>query len=144
MVRSLSASRRSPDEAKLLVKRIVALPGDKVRTSHLLLLESVLMLVRGTQQVKTLAPYPDPEVTIPDGHVWVEGVFSCVFVRGHVFMQSHIQGTNHTTQMTAIALVLYVAQILLYLLANCLPGPSRTPRLKAQLHCVAVGAYWTP
>jgi len=44
---------RSPTNPKqLLVKRIIALAGDTV---------------------KTLPPYPDAEVTIPPGHVWVEG-----------------------------------------------------------------------
>jgi len=44
---------RSPQEhGKLLVKRLVALPGDKV---------------------KTLPPYPDEEVVIPAGHGWLEG-----------------------------------------------------------------------
>ncbi|KAI0082576.1 LexA/Signal peptidase [Panus rudis PR-1116 ss-1] len=44
---------KSPyDSKQLLVKRIIALPGDKV---------------------KTLPPYPDAEVTIPEGHAWVEG-----------------------------------------------------------------------
>lgn len=44
---------RSPINPKiLLVKRIVALAGDIVTT---------------------LPPYPDKEVTIPPGHVWVEG-----------------------------------------------------------------------
>lgn len=37
---------------KMLVKRIVAVAGDVV---------------------KTLPPYPDAEVFIPEGHVWVEG-----------------------------------------------------------------------
>ncbi|KAI0796567.1 LexA/Signal peptidase [Abortiporus biennis] len=43
---------RSPSDSKLIVKRLVALPGDKV---------------------KTLPPYPDAEVCIPEGHAWVEG-----------------------------------------------------------------------
>ncbi|KIP12671.1 hypothetical protein PHLGIDRAFT_113275 [Phlebiopsis gigantea 11061_1 CR5-6] len=43
---------RSPHEGKLIVKRIVALPGDTV---------------------KTLPPYPDAEVYLPEGHAWVEG-----------------------------------------------------------------------
>lgn len=43
---------KSPHEGKLIVKRIVALPGDTV---------------------KTLPPYPDVEVRIPEGHAWVEG-----------------------------------------------------------------------
>ncbi|KAI9447842.1 peptidase S24/S26A/S26B/S26C [Lactarius indigo] len=44
---------RSPQEhGKLLVKRLVALPGDKV---------------------KTLPPYADVEVVVPEGHGWLEG-----------------------------------------------------------------------
>ncbi|KJA29938.1 hypothetical protein HYPSUDRAFT_125748 [Hypholoma sublateritium FD-334 SS-4] len=44
---------RSPEDPKrLLIKRILAKEGDTV---------------------KTLPPYPDPEVVIPKGHVWVEG-----------------------------------------------------------------------
>lgn len=44
---------RSPQEhGKLLVKRLVALPGDRV---------------------KTLPPYPDVEVVVPEGHGWFEG-----------------------------------------------------------------------
>jgi len=44
---------RSPQEyGKLLVKRLIALPGDKV---------------------KTLPPYPDTEIVIPEGHGWLEG-----------------------------------------------------------------------
>jgi signal peptidase I len=40
------------DGRKMLVKRIVAVAGDVV---------------------KTLPPYPDAEVFVPEGHVWVEG-----------------------------------------------------------------------
>ncbi|CAL1701412.1 unnamed protein product [Somion occarium] len=43
---------KSPYDSKLLVKRIVALHGDKI---------------------KTLPSYPDPEVKIPEGYAWVEG-----------------------------------------------------------------------
>ncbi|KAI0375754.1 LexA/Signal peptidase [Pilatotrama ljubarskyi] len=43
---------KSPTDSKLIVKRIVALEGDTV---------------------KTLPPYPDAEVRVPTGHVWVEG-----------------------------------------------------------------------
>ncbi|KAI0832537.1 LexA/Signal peptidase [Trametes gibbosa] len=43
---------RSPSDSKLIVKRIVALEGDVV---------------------KTLPPYPDAEVRVPLGHAWVEG-----------------------------------------------------------------------
>ncbi|KAH8106111.1 LexA/Signal peptidase [Cristinia sonorae] len=42
----------SPSDQKLIVKRLVALEGDRV---------------------KTLPPYPDHEVVIPEGHAWVEG-----------------------------------------------------------------------
>ncbi|EPT02753.1 hypothetical protein FOMPIDRAFT_142009 [Fomitopsis schrenkii] len=42
----------SPLDSKLLVKRVVALEGDTV---------------------KTLPPYPDAEVRVPVGHAWVEG-----------------------------------------------------------------------
>ncbi|KAI0335580.1 LexA/Signal peptidase [Cubamyces sp. BRFM 1775] len=42
----------SPVDSKLIVKRIIALEGDTV---------------------KTLPPYPDPEVCVPPGHAWVEG-----------------------------------------------------------------------
>ncbi|KAI0722861.1 LexA/Signal peptidase [Earliella scabrosa] len=43
---------KSPTDSKLVVKRIIALEGDVVRT---------------------LPPYPDAEVRIPPGHAWVEG-----------------------------------------------------------------------
>jgi len=44
---------RSPDDPKYeLVKRVIALEGDVV---------------------KTLPPYPDAEVRVPRGHIWVEG-----------------------------------------------------------------------
>ncbi|KAI0776002.1 LexA/Signal peptidase [Trametes elegans] len=43
---------KSPRDSKLIVKRIVALEGDVV---------------------KTLPPYPDAEVRVPKGHAWVEG-----------------------------------------------------------------------
>ncbi|KAJ8457238.1 hypothetical protein ONZ51_g11656 [Trametes cubensis] len=43
---------KSPVDSKLIVKRIIALEGDTV---------------------KTLPPYPDAEVCVPPGHAWVEG-----------------------------------------------------------------------
>ncbi|KAI1796276.1 LexA/Signal peptidase [Ganoderma leucocontextum] len=43
---------KSPADSKLVVKRIIALEGDTVRT---------------------LPPYPDAEVRVPVGRVWVEG-----------------------------------------------------------------------
>ncbi|TFY59793.1 hypothetical protein EVJ58_g5558 [Rhodofomes roseus] len=51
----------SPIDSKLLVKRIVALGGDTV---------------------KTLPPHPDAEVRIPPGHVWVEGEIEINIQRG--------------------------------------------------------------
>ncbi|KIK65383.1 hypothetical protein GYMLUDRAFT_219363 [Collybiopsis luxurians FD-317 M1] len=44
---------RSPEDPnRVLVKRIIALPGDRV---------------------KTLPPYPDPEIVVPRGQAWIEG-----------------------------------------------------------------------
>ncbi|KAH8118586.1 peptidase S24/S26A/S26B/S26C [Phellopilus nigrolimitatus] len=37
---------------QFIVKRVVGLPGDVVQT---------------------LPPYPEPEITVPAGHVWIEG-----------------------------------------------------------------------
>ncbi|KAF8211245.1 peptidase S24/S26A/S26B/S26C [Mycena galopus ATCC 62051] len=53
---------KSPEDAKFeLVKRVIALEGDTVRT---------------------LPPYPVPEVRVPEGHVWVEGLFvPCLILR---------------------------------------------------------------
>ena len=62
-----------------MVKRLVALPGDKVSKDSLLLLAHTsgrpnhLVLVVPSEQVKTLPPYPDMEVVVPDGHGWFEG-----------------------------------------------------------------------
>ena len=48
------ALRRSPeDPGRVLIKRIIAMEGDIVQT---------------------LPPYPDKEVRIPEGYVWVEGL----------------------------------------------------------------------
>lgn len=45
--------RRNPADAKkTLVKRVVAIAGDTI---------------------KTLPPYPLNEVIVPEGHLWVEG-----------------------------------------------------------------------
>ena len=70
---------RSPQEhGKLLVKRLVALPGDKVRgpepyTFFPVESSSYLHVLSDDDQVKTLPPYPDEEVVIPEGHGWLEG-----------------------------------------------------------------------
>ena len=69
---------RSPQEyGKLLVKRLIALPGDKVDLISYLLSKFIKHLLTrascDTHQVKTLPPYPNTEVVIPDGHGWLEG-----------------------------------------------------------------------
>ena len=62
---------RSPQECgKLLVKRLIALPGDKVASLKPILVSSA---PSDTNQVKTLPPYPDTEVIVPEGHGWLEG-----------------------------------------------------------------------
>ena len=66
-----STVHRSPQECgKLLVKRLIALPGDKVASLKPILTSPALS---DTNQVKTLPPYPDTEVIIPEGHGWLEG-----------------------------------------------------------------------
>jgi inner membrane protease subunit 2 len=50
----LTLINSSPENPKrVLIKRILAIEGDTV---------------------KTLPPYPDREVKIPQGHIWVEGI----------------------------------------------------------------------
>jgi len=54
----LTSGYRSPEDPnRILIKRILATEGDIV---------------------KTLPPYPDREVLVPKGHVWIEGIYSCV------------------------------------------------------------------
>lgn len=57
-----------------MVKRLVALPGDKVSKDSVVLavIRPLLLLVR-PNQVKTLPPYSDVEVVVPEGHGWLEG-----------------------------------------------------------------------
>jgi inner membrane protease subunit 2 len=43
---------RDPIHDKMIVKRVIAVSGDAV---------------------KTLPPYPAAEVLVPEGHIWVEG-----------------------------------------------------------------------
>lgn len=51
----LTSGYRSPEDPKrILIKRILATEGDIV---------------------KTLPPYPDREVLVPKGHVWIEGIY---------------------------------------------------------------------
>lgn len=47
------------DSRKMIVKRIIAVAGDVI---------------------KTLPPYPDAEIIVPEGHVWVEGETGVVFI----------------------------------------------------------------
>ena len=58
-----------------MVKRLVALPGDKV--SKTASSSGLLSLTRGScctsDQVKTLPPYSDMEIVVPEGHGWLEG-----------------------------------------------------------------------
>ena len=78
---------RSPEDPKrLLIKRILAKEGDTV---------------------KTLPPYPDPEVVIPKGHVWVEGqsFFHYLLV---LLFSLLTQATNIFGVTTATASGLYV------------------------------------
>ena len=63
---------RSPDDTKLLVKRIIALPGDVV-SAHRARCAPYCDPAETTEQIQTLPPYPDREVRIPEGHVWIEG-----------------------------------------------------------------------
>lgn len=54
----LTSEYRSPEDPKrILIKRILATEGDIV---------------------KTLPPYPDHEVLVPKGHVWIEGIYHCI------------------------------------------------------------------
>lgn len=66
------STHRSPSDSKLIVKRIIALPGDTVRYSAYTLTASSIHRFF-LFKVKTLPPYPDAEVRIPDGRLWVEG-----------------------------------------------------------------------
>jgi inner membrane protease subunit 2 len=51
---SILTTSRSPEDTQIvLIKRIIAIEGDLV---------------------KTLPPYPDPEIQVPKGHIWVEGL----------------------------------------------------------------------
>ena len=50
--RDLLVQRNPLDGKKTLIKRVIAVAGDTI---------------------KTLPPYPCNEVTVPEGHVWVEG-----------------------------------------------------------------------
>jgi hypothetical protein len=55
-----------------MVKRVVAIAGDTV-SPRLLWPTRCYSQPEAYFQVKTLPPYPDMEVRVPDGHVWVEG-----------------------------------------------------------------------
>jgi hypothetical protein len=59
----------------MLVKRILALPGDKVQT---------------------LPPYPDQIVTVPPGHAWVEGMLEQWLISPAYHSQVMINGAQET------------------------------------------------
>lgn len=66
---SFEQHKSSPENPnRMLVKRILALEGDVV---------------------KTLPPYPDKEIVVPQGHVWVEGLILQVtfFTKGSFIIQ---------------------------------------------------------
>ena len=68
----------------MLVKRILALEGDIV---------------------KTLPPYPDQEIVVPEGYVWVEGLISQIY--SLLYNLRIMQVMNLSSAMTAIVLDQY-------------------------------------
>jgi len=89
------------------VKRIVALEGDIV---------------------KTLPPYPDTEVTIPPGHVWVEGDESF-----------HTEDSNI---FGPIPLALINAKLTYIIWPLDRSGPLRQPSLPVAKQGVPQGPIW--
>ncbi|KAJ7699957.1 peptidase S24/S26A/S26B/S26C [Mycena rosella] len=60
---------KSPSDAKYeLVKRIIAIEGDIVQT-----LPRLVLAILQHRNLSFGSRYPDPEVCVPQGHVWVEG-----------------------------------------------------------------------
>lgn len=73
----------------MLVKRVLALEGDVV---------------------KTLPPYPDQEIVVPEGYVWVEGLIpshKLLFEEGLSLIQKMLQAMNLSSAMTATVLDRY-------------------------------------
>jgi signal peptidase I len=73
--------RRDPITHELIVKRIVALAGDIV---------------------KTLPPYPDVEIQVPEGHAWVEGISQFCPHCARTLIRRMRQATNHSRVETVI------------------------------------------
>lgn len=79
-------SVRSPENPKrVLVKRVIGLEGDLV---------------------KTLPPYRTLEIRVPKGHIWVEGRSSNLPPISLACVSDALQVTNPFTAMTATALAL--------------------------------------
>ena len=115
-----TSSPENPD--RMLVKRILALEGDVV---------------------KTLPPYPDQEIVVPQGHVWVEGLMPSSYSLQETFHNLRmIQVMNLSSAMTAIVLDRYL--ITFSILANCSNQLSFDKVPRALLDSKLVMIIWPP
>ena len=82
---------RSPENPKrVLIKRILAIEGDTV---------------------KTLPPYAQQEVVIPEGHIWIEGASFTRYQSPPTIHQIH-KGTSPSSATTATDSGLFVASLI--------------------------------